>query len=204
MSRVGRSLHRISGPNGASVVCGPSTSGSTSSGPRARVASRPLLKTRFQRQNRGALPCHGTFLTCSALMAAGREARLWRRMDLHDEFQSSSPATAFGNRTHNRITEFHAGYYLRPRLWLSFDSNFWSGGNTVVNGKENDHRGRNSRLGGTISVPLTKHQSLKFSASTGVRVGGVSRTLRLNGNTRGYRSQNNTYMLPQRKLDSNA
>ncbi len=79
-------------------------------------------------------------------------------------------------RKQNMITslEFHLGYYLRPRAWVSFDSNFWVGGNTVVNGVENQDRARNSRLGGTISMPLSRHNSLKFSASTGaiVRVGG--------------------------------
>jgi hypothetical protein len=70
--------------------------------------------------------------------------------------------------------EFHLGYYVRPRLWLSFDSNFWSGGSTVVNGVPNDDSARNSRLGGTCAIPITRHQSLKFSASRGaiVRVGG--------------------------------
>jgi hypothetical protein len=75
--------------------------------------------------------------------------------------------------------EFHLGYYLRPRAWVSFDSNFWVGGNTVVNGVENQDRARNSRLGGTISIPLSRHNSLKFSASTGaiVRVGGNFTTI---------------------------
>jgi hypothetical protein len=59
-------------------------------------------------------------------------------------------------------------------MWASFDSNFWFGGNTVLNGVANDDRARNSRLGGTLSLPITRHQSLKVSASHGavVRVGG--------------------------------
>jgi len=84
-------------------------------------------------------------------------------------------------RKQNMITslEFHLGYYLRPRAWVSFDSNFWVGGNTVVNGVENQDRARNSRVGGTISLPLSRHNSLKFSASTGaiVRVGGNFTTI---------------------------
>jgi hypothetical protein len=71
-------------------------------------------------------------------------------------------------------TEFHFGYYARPRLWMTFDSNLWLGGNTVVNGVVHDDRARNSRLGGTVSIPIDRHQSLKFSASHGaiVRIGG--------------------------------
>ncbi len=70
--------------------------------------------------------------------------------------------------------EFHLGYYLRPRMWVSFDSNFWARGNTVLNGVENNDGARNSRIGGTLAVPLTKHHSLKLSASRGAvaRVGG--------------------------------
>jgi hypothetical protein len=70
--------------------------------------------------------------------------------------------------------EFHLGYYLRPRMWMSFDSNFWYGGNTVLNGVVNNDRARNSRLGGTITIPIDRHQSFKFSASTGAiaRIGG--------------------------------
>jgi hypothetical protein len=80
------------------------------------------------------------------------------------------------NREQNRIGsfEFHLGYYVRPRMWVSFDSNFWSGGNTVLNGIPNDDRARNSRMGGTVSVPITRHHSLKLSVSQGavVRAGG--------------------------------
>jgi hypothetical protein len=70
--------------------------------------------------------------------------------------------------------EFHLSYYLRPRMWISFDSNFWSGGSTVSNGLSNEDSARNSRVGGTCAVPITHHQSLKVSASRGaiVRVGG--------------------------------
>jgi len=70
--------------------------------------------------------------------------------------------------------EFHLGYYVKPKMWVSFDSNFWAGGSTVSNGVANNDAARNSRLGGTVAIPITRSQSLKFSASRGavVRVGG--------------------------------
>jgi hypothetical protein len=71
--------------------------------------------------------------------------------------------------------EGHLGYDVKPRLWLSLDGNFWFGGRTSINGKENlNTLQRNSRIGGTASVPISKHQSLKFSYSDGavVRYGG--------------------------------
>jgi hypothetical protein len=75
--------------------------------------------------------------------------------------------------------EFHLGYYLRPRMWVSFDSNFWARGKTVLNSVENNDGARNSRVGGTVAVPVTRYHSLKFSASRGaiVKVGGNFTTM---------------------------
>jgi hypothetical protein len=59
-------------------------------------------------------------------------------------------------------------------LWFSLDSNFWSGGNTILNGVEGNDRARNSRVGGTTAITITRHQAIKFSVSRGaiVRIGG--------------------------------
>ena len=62
-----------------------------------------------------------------------------------------------------------------PRFWASLDGNFWFGGTTTVNGsKRPDTRQTSSRVGVTLSVPVTAHQSLKFAYSKGtyVRYGG--------------------------------
>jgi Putative MetA-pathway of phenol degradation len=82
--------------------------------------------------------------------------------------QSQKPIGAF---------EGHLSYDIgkSPRLWASLDGNFWFGGTTSVNGVQNlFSRQTNSRIGGTFAVPITKHQSLKFSYSTGtyIRFGG--------------------------------
>lgn len=71
--------------------------------------------------------------------------------------------------------EGHLSYDVKPRLWFSVDSNFWFGGRTGFNGVENDNTFQtSSRLGATVSVPMSKHQSLKLSYSDGaiVRYGG--------------------------------
>jgi len=64
-------------------------------------------------------------------------------------------------------------------MWMSFDVNYWMGGGTVLNGLAKEDAARNSRVGGTLAIPITQHQSLKFSASRGaiVRVGGNFTTL---------------------------
>jgi hypothetical protein len=71
--------------------------------------------------------------------------------------------------------EGHLSYDFKPRLWASLDGNFWFGGKTSVSGIQNSlSEQTNSRVGSTVAVPITKHQSLKFSYSNGayVRFGG--------------------------------
>lgn len=76
--------------------------------------------------------------------------------------QSQAPIGSF---------EGHLSYDLKPRLWLSLDSNFWYGGRTSVNGVQTPQTlQENSRIGVTVSVPVSKHQSLKFSYSDGAYV----------------------------------
>ena len=71
--------------------------------------------------------------------------------------------------------EGHLSYDVKRSLWASLDGNFWAGGKTTVQGIENPLTQQfNSRLGGTLSVPIGKRQSLKFSYSGGAytRFGG--------------------------------
>jgi hypothetical protein len=76
--------------------------------------------------------------------------------------QSEAPVGAF---------EGHLSYDVKPKLWASLDGNFWFGGKTSINGVENPSTmQRNSRIGGTLSVPITKRQSLKFSYNNGAYI----------------------------------
>jgi|SRR5215831_1902114 len=98
-------------------------------------------------------------------------AGVWFHTTNHDFFtgtnsQSQSPIFAF---------EGHLSYDVKPRLWASLDGNFWVGGTTTLNGVENPStQQRNSRVGGTMSVPITQHQSFKFSYNYGayIKYGG--------------------------------
>jgi hypothetical protein len=92
-------------------------------------------------------------------------------------FSSNSqfyPGKSYRQQNPMPSLEFHVGYYFRPRMWVTFDSNFWSRGNTVLNGVTNNDSARNSRVGGTAAIPIGRHQSFKFSVSRGatVRIGG--------------------------------
>jgi hypothetical protein len=72
------------------------------------------------------------------------------------------------------VGEGHLNYYFTPRLWASFDANFWAGGQTTVNGSDKNDFQRNSRIGATVAIPLNQHQTLKFSYSRGayISIGG--------------------------------
>ncbi len=87
--------------------------------------------------------------------------------------QTESPVGAF---------EEHLSYDVKRRLWASLDGNFWLGGRTSLNGTEDINTlQRNSRVGGTLSVPVSKHQSLKISYANGayIRYGGNYQTISL-------------------------
>ena len=63
----------------------------------------------------------------------------------------------------------------KMRGWASLDGNFWWGGITALNGIQNlTTKQTSSRIGATISIPYSKHQSIKIAYSDGayVRFGG--------------------------------
>ncbi len=76
--------------------------------------------------------------------------------------QSESPIAA---------VEGHLSYDFKPRLWISFDANFWHGGETSLNGVANQVTvQKSSRVGVTAAIPISKHQSLKFSYNNGAYI----------------------------------
>jgi hypothetical protein len=90
----------------------------------------------------------------------------------HNQF---SPGTNTQTQTPIGSFEGHLSYDFKPRLWISLDGNFWSGGETSLNGVVSTATlQRNSRVGVTSSIPISRHQSVKFSYNNGayVRYGG--------------------------------
>ena len=81
--------------------------------------------------------------------------------------QSQAPIGSF---------EGHLSYsFKNPMKWASLDGNFWFGGTDTLNGIPNpETRQTASRIGVTFALPITRHQTLKFSYSSGtyVRFGG--------------------------------
>jgi len=95
----------------------------------------------------------------------------------HDFFSRNQFSPGTNTQKQNPIFAFegHLSYDVKPRLWASLDGNFWVGGRSTLNGVENPSTlQKNSRIGGTVSVPVSKHQSMKFSYNRGayIRYGG--------------------------------
>lgn len=63
--------------------------------------------------------------------------------------------------------QFHVLYTIKPRMWLAFDANFYSGGRTTVDGVANLDLQKNSRTGATFSYPLGPRRSFKVAFSRG-------------------------------------
>jgi len=96
-------------------------------------------------------------------------------------FYTTNPASYAGlvtkpqSETPIGALEGHLSYDVQPRLWVSLDANFWWGGITSLSGIQNlATKQTGSRLGGTVSFPISKHQSIKVSYSNGtyIRFGG--------------------------------
>jgi hypothetical protein len=105
-------------------------------------------------------------------------SKRWRRwsLDMYGGawFSSANDRYFPGDSTRKQApieaVEFHWTYYLNPRFWASADVNYWLGGRTTLDGSRNFDYQRNSRVGGTIVLPVTPHQSLKLAYSGGARI----------------------------------
>ncbi len=66
--------------------------------------------------------------------------------------------------------QFHVIYRIKPGkgMWAAFDVTHYRGGQTSVDGDENDNELNNFRYGGTLALPINRRNSLKFYLSTGL------------------------------------
>ena len=61
----------------------------------------------------------------------------------------------------------HVSYTFAPRLWLAADYTYYTGGRTTLDGVLNADLQKNSRVGLTLAIPVTRDQSIKFAWSRG-------------------------------------
>ena len=65
--------------------------------------------------------------------------------------------------------QFHVHYAITRRLVVSGNANFYEGGRTTIDGRENVDLQRNSRVGATLVRPLSKGRTLRVAVSRGAR-----------------------------------
>jgi len=72
-------------------------------------------------------------------------------------------------RTQDRIvaTQVHVTYRFKRSMWLAADANYFTGGQTTIDGTQNLDLQRNSRIGATFSSALDRHQAIRMSVSEG-------------------------------------
>ena len=80
----------------------------------------------------------------------------------------------FGGQTREQdpvvATQLHVIYQFAGGTWLALDANYYTGGQTTLDGvQQNDELG-NSRFGLTLAIPLDRKHSLKLYTSEGVSV----------------------------------
>lgn len=63
----------------------------------------------------------------------------------------------------------HLVYVFKNKVWIALDATWYAGGQTTVNDVERDDRIASSRFGGTLSIPINKHNSVKLYGSSGIQ-----------------------------------
>ncbi|MBN2174328.1 MAG: transporter [Bacteroidales bacterium] len=69
--------------------------------------------------------------------------------------------------------QVHISYNITPRFWIAYNTTYYVGGKSTIDGITYDDRQSNTRIGLTSVLPVGKSNSIKLAASTGgiVRVG---------------------------------
>ncbi len=62
----------------------------------------------------------------------------------------------------------HVIHGFRSGWWVALDATYFTGGSTEINDQAKQDLQRNWRLGGTLSIPINKRNSMKLFASDGV------------------------------------
>jgi hypothetical protein len=65
-------------------------------------------------------------------------------------------------------TQAHITYDFSKGLWFALDGTYDYGGRTTVNGVRGDDLQGNSRVGGTLALPVNRNNSVKLYTSSGI------------------------------------
>lgn len=61
----------------------------------------------------------------------------------------------------------HASYYFKNQMWVGFNTTWFFGGKTIIDGVSEASQIDNWRVGGTFSTPIAKGQSIRFQYHVG-------------------------------------
>lgn len=61
----------------------------------------------------------------------------------------------------------HASYYFKNQMWIGFNTTWFFGGKTIIDGVPEASQIDNWRVGGTFSTPIAKGQSIRFQYHVG-------------------------------------
>lgn len=61
----------------------------------------------------------------------------------------------------------HASYYFKNNMWVGFNTTWFFGGKTIIDGIPEESQIDNWRVGGTFSTPIAKGQSIRFQYHVG-------------------------------------
>jgi hypothetical protein len=61
----------------------------------------------------------------------------------------------------------HLLYEFFPALWAALDATYYAGGRTTIDGEKGPQPG-NVRVGATVALSMSRHQSIKLYGSTGI------------------------------------
>jgi hypothetical protein len=67
-------------------------------------------------------------------------------------------------------TQAHITYSFAGGMWVALDATYDFGGQTTVDGVQQDDAQESSRFGATLAMPLNRNYSIKLYASTGVSI----------------------------------
>lgn len=83
------------------------------------------------------------------------------------------PGTSTRSQDPMGAFQVHISYNITPRLWIAYNTTYYVGGTSTIDGSIKDDRQSNTRIGLTAVMPVGKSNSIKLAASTGavVRVG---------------------------------
>jgi hypothetical protein len=89
---------------------------------------------------------------------------------LFTENHSFYPGASLRAQAPMGVIQTHLSYSIRRQLWAAFDATYYAGGQSTIQGVDNDDRQSNSRLGVTLVLPVGRRHSLKLAASRGAIV----------------------------------